>query len=136
MRFISKFALTTHPPYFNVEQWRERSIKKLLILAALSLFVFAQAPAVFAASCDQKFKSWQSKNENLWYDGFGEACVKKLNAVCQSTSMIAICRTCTGSGSIQACTSESDDLRSNTGNCCTSYPVIRHDCRSTIPGQC
>ena len=120
MRFISKFALTTRHSYFNVEQWRERSTKKLLILAALSLFVFAQAPAVFAASCDNKYKSWV-KNQYMGADDFSMNCVKKLNAVCQSTSMIAICRTCTGSGSIKACTSESDDLRSDDGNCCTSY---------------
>ena len=120
MRFISKFALTTHPSYFYVEQWRERSMKKLLILAALSLFVFAQAPAVFAASCDTKYSRWLNTLEQ-GQSGRGEACVRKLNAVCQSTSMISICRTCTGSGSIKACTIEDLLLRSDDGNCCTSY---------------
>ena len=96
-------------------------MKKLLILAALSLFVFAQAPAVFAASCDSKYKSWLNKTDTLGTDDHGKACVRKLNAVCRSTSMIEICRTCTGSGSIQACTGEPDDLRSDDGNCCTSY---------------
>ena len=97
-------------------------MKKLMILAALSLFVFAQAPAVFAASCDTKYSRWLNTLEQ-GQSGRGEACVRKSNAMCQSTSMISICRTCTGSGSITACTNESDDLRSDDGNCCTSYPV-------------
>ena len=97
-------------------------MKKLLILAALSLFAFAQAPAVFAADCGTKYALWLDKTDTLGTDDHSRACVKHLNAKCRSTSMIAICRTCTGSGSIKACTGESDDLRSDDGNCCTSYP--------------
>ena len=121
MRFISKFALTTHPSYFYVEQWRERSMKKLLILAALSLFVFAQAPAVFAATCDDKYQSFLKTTSHA-HPNFSKKCVIKLNSVCGSTSMIQICRTCTGSGSIKACTNEDGRLHSDTGNCCDSYP--------------